>query len=137
VAPAGIEYYLPLFFDARDLHRTLFDYLPVSALPVLADGAAKPPKRSGSRPAKRYEQRRHDIERPVLPPDELYLSPDALRERLNQRHPHRGLRPRHPRRAEAQPLGDQPRPRCRWPRSDACRRRRRCARSSAAIPAAC
>lgn len=32
----------------------------------------------------RYEQRRHDIERPLLPPQELYQSPDALRERLNR-----------------------------------------------------
>lgn len=32
----------------------------------------------------RYEQRCHDIERPLLPPQELYQSPDALRERLNR-----------------------------------------------------
>ena len=27
------------------------------------------------------ESGRHDVERPVLPPEELYLPPDALRER--------------------------------------------------------
>src|SRR6185437_1014837 len=32
----------------------------------------------------RYDQRAHDIERPVLPPMELYLPPQSLRERLNQ-----------------------------------------------------
>ncbi|MFZ1221881.1 MAG: transcription-repair coupling factor, partial [Dokdonella sp.] len=32
----------------------------------------------------RHEQRAHDIERPILPVSELYLSPEQLRERLNQ-----------------------------------------------------
>ncbi len=31
----------------------------------------------------RYEQRRHDVERPLLAPDALYQTPDLLRERLN------------------------------------------------------
>jgi Transcription-repair coupling factor (superfamily II helicase) len=35
LAPAGVEYYLPLFFDKT---ATLFDYLRQNALPVLTDG---------------------------------------------------------------------------------------------------
>lgn len=36
LAPSGIEYYLPLFFEQT---ATLFDYLAADALPVIADGA--------------------------------------------------------------------------------------------------
>src|SRR5690606_17187464 len=80
VAPAGIEYYLPLFFDRT---ATLFDYLGEGILPVVGDGAGECAEQFLAQVADRYEQRRHDIERPLLPPAELYLSPQALRERLN------------------------------------------------------
>ncbi|HVQ33246.1 MAG TPA: transcription-repair coupling factor, partial [Lysobacter sp.] len=80
LAPAGIEYYLPLFFDAT---ATLFDYLGTRMLPVVGDGALACAEAFWTQTAERYEQRRHDIERPLLPPGELYLSPDGLREKLN------------------------------------------------------
>src|SRR5690606_29377815 len=80
VAPAGVEYYLPLFFDRT---ATLFDYLGDGILPVVGDGAGECAEQFLAQVADRYEQRRHDIERPLLPPAELYLSPQALRERLN------------------------------------------------------
>ncbi|WAC64536.1 transcription-repair coupling factor [Pseudoxanthomonas sp. SL93] len=106
-APAGVEYYLPLFFDTTS---TLFDYLGERVMPVLGDGFGEAAEAFWAQTQNRYEQRRHDIERPLLPPDELYLPPEALRERLN-----RGARvevcgPHHTRYAEALPLGDQPLP---------------------------
>ena len=76
LAPAGVEYYLPLFFDATS---TLFDYLHADALPVLTDGFGEAAEAFWAQTRNRYDQRRHDIERPLLPPDELYLSPDSLR----------------------------------------------------------
>jgi transcription-repair coupling factor (superfamily II helicase) len=78
--PAGIEYYLPLFFDATE---TLFDYLGADTLLVIGAGAAEAAEAFWQATAERHEQRRHDIERPVLPPRELYLEPQALRERWN------------------------------------------------------
>ena len=114
LAPAGIEYYLPLFFpparDGSDTTATLLDYLPVSVLPVLADGANAAAAAFWQQTRNRYEQRRHDVEHPLLAPEELYLPPDTLRERLNQ-----GIRVEvcgsdHPRAEEAAPLGDQPAP---------------------------
>src|SRR5690606_30846260 len=58
----------------------------------------------------RHEQRRHDIERPVLAPDALYLPPEALRERLNAGDRIEVCGPQHPRHAQAAALGDQPAP---------------------------
>jgi len=101
VTPGGIEYYLPLFFpvksppmDGRGAavapHEnsgtaTLFDYLADDALFVLGEGAGEAADQFWSHTAERYDQRAHDIERPVLPPAELYLPPENLRERLNKR----------------------------------------------------
>src|SRR3546814_3720839 len=79
-APAGIEYYLPLFFDRT---ATLFDYLGDDTLPLVAVGVAEAADQFWKQTSERHEQRRHDIERPLLAPDALYLPPDALRERLN------------------------------------------------------
>ncbi len=107
LAPAGIEYYLPMFFAQT---ATLFDYLGKDALPVLAEGVHEAADHFWQTVGERYEQRRHDIERPLLPPGELYLSPDALRERLNQGSRIEVCDAGHPRRADAQPLGDQPAP---------------------------
>ena len=75
LAPPGIEYYLPLFYDHVS---TLFDYLPKDSR-VIIDGAAEPAAASFLRAVdERYEQLRHDIERPLLPPARLFLSAPEL-----------------------------------------------------------
>ena len=81
VAPAGIEYYLPLFFDRL---ASLFDFLPPNALVI---DTADSPARAVSlwqETNERYEQRRHDIERPVLAPHEIGVPPEELREHLER-----------------------------------------------------
>lgn len=107
VLPSGSEYFLPLFF-ART--ATLFDYLPEGFLTVVAPGVGEAADAFWEQTRGRYEQRRHDIERPLLPPEEIYQSPDSLREQFN-RQPRVDVWPaEHPRIAEAQALGDQPLP---------------------------
>ena len=85
-APNGIEYYLPMFF-AQSLFgatETLFDYLAENALFIVGDGALEAAGQFARQTGERYEQRAHDVERPILPVSELYLSVQELRERLNQ-----------------------------------------------------
>src|SRR5271163_3162293 len=76
IAPGGIEYFLPLFFE-RTSH--LFEYFPPNS--VLVDmndaGAAAPDLWSGI--VERHEQLRHDRHRPILDPAELYLPPGEFR----------------------------------------------------------
>jgi len=79
--PAGIEYYLPLFFDQT---ASLFDHLADDTLLVLGNGVAEAAEAFWAQTADRWEQRRHDLERPILPPAELYLSPEELRSRWNK-----------------------------------------------------
>ncbi|HTT00789.1 MAG TPA: transcription-repair coupling factor [Steroidobacteraceae bacterium] len=78
LAPAGIEFYQPLFFDSV---ATLFDYLPADAVVVHESGATAALERLWQDIEARYEERRHDIERPVLAPRELFLDPQELAER--------------------------------------------------------
>jgi len=106
LAPAGIEYYLPLFFSQTS---TLFDYLG-DALPVVADGAMEAADQFWKQTVERYEQRRHDLERPLLSPAELYLPSEALREQLNKGERVEVCGEAHPQRDRAQALGDQPAP---------------------------
>ena len=79
VAPQGIEYYLPLFFEAT---ATLFDYLPANAVFVLEENIGAAAKRHLDEVAVRYEALRHDVEHPILPPSALFLTGQALNERL-------------------------------------------------------
>jgi transcription-repair coupling factor (superfamily II helicase) len=103
IAPAGVEYYLPLFYEQT---ATLFDYLGAKALPVLAEAALANGDAFWLQAQSRYEQRRHDLEHPVLPPEELYLAPNPLREVLNTLPRIELCGPDHPRFAESRPLGD-------------------------------
>ncbi len=80
-APGGLEYYLPLFFDTT---ATLFDYLPEATLVMEAEGCRDAAAGFLSVVDDRYEQRRHDLERPLLPPRTLYLEADELASRLKR-----------------------------------------------------
>ena len=75
----GIEYYLPLFFDRLD---NLFDYLPQETLLIEAGDIAGARDGFEAETASRYESRRHDRERPILPPGALFLTGAELQERI-------------------------------------------------------
>ncbi|MFT4248752.1 MAG: transcription-repair coupling factor [Pseudomonas sp.] len=114
LAPSGIEYYLPLFFEARrgapTATATLFDYLDKHVLALVAPGVSNAADAFWDQAQNRYEQRRHDVERPLLPPSELYQAPDALRERLNTLPRIEVWPPEHANLDKASALGDQPLP---------------------------
>ena len=79
LAPAGIEYYLPLFFEQVS---TLFDYLPDDALILLDGDVGAGAEAFLTTVESRYEQLRHDVERPLLPPSRLFLNWPETQERL-------------------------------------------------------
>jgi transcription-repair coupling factor (superfamily II helicase) len=71
VIPGGIEYYLPLFFD--EVH-SLFDYLPKNTLLFVNSDIEDQIELFWQALQQRYEQRRHDVQRPLLQPEQLYLT---------------------------------------------------------------
>jgi transcription-repair coupling factor (superfamily II helicase) len=77
--PAGIEYYLPLFFDDT---ATLLDYLPAECLCVLVGDSLAALDETWALIGERHEQLCGDAERPILGPSEAFWSPDALRARI-------------------------------------------------------
>ncbi|RRV15980.1 transcription-repair coupling factor [Pseudomonas saudiphocaensis] len=70
ITPAGIEYYLPLFFDETS---TLFDYLPDDTQVFSLPGIEQAAENFWKDVRNRYEERRVDPERPLLPPAELFV----------------------------------------------------------------
>ena len=75
LAPAGIEYYLPLFFDNT---ASLLDYVPLDTQLILEHGVESHCKEFWSEVQSRYESRRYDIERPILPPHQAFTPIDQL-----------------------------------------------------------
>jgi len=73
IATAGIEYYLPLFFDAT---ATIFEYLGESAVIALHGEVDEALKRFWADTRERHRFLQHDKERPLLPPEDLFLRPD-------------------------------------------------------------
>ncbi len=77
--PAGIEYYLPLFFDAT---ATLFDYLPGNTTVAMETELEGSVQQAFTEMEQRYDQRSHDAERPILTPREVFMPPAELLDRL-------------------------------------------------------
>lgn len=75
ISPPGIEYYLPLFFDACG---TLFDYLPQNTQLYALGDIEKSAESFWVELLRRYESRRVDPLRPLLPPRDIYLAIDEL-----------------------------------------------------------
>jgi transcription-repair coupling factor (superfamily II helicase) len=70
IATAGIEYYLPLFFDST---ATIFEYLGANAAVALHGDIDDALKRFWVDTRERHRFLQHDRERPILPPEDLFL----------------------------------------------------------------
>jgi len=75
IASAGIEYYLPLFFEQT---ATLFDYLPPDASLALVGEIDAAIGRFWTDTQSRYRFLKADRERPILPPEALFLSDEQF-----------------------------------------------------------
>ncbi len=79
IVPAGIEYYMPLFMEQT---CTLLDYLPANVCMLQLDATESACEDFQAQLLERYEARRHNIERPLLPPDRLYIEYRELQQQL-------------------------------------------------------
>ena len=85
IASSGLEYYQPLFFDLKDwmAESSLFSYLPSDALFITDELINEKQADYWSQIQRRYEERRHDIDKPIVAPELLYLLSNSLNEHLN------------------------------------------------------
>lgn len=79
IAPGGIEYYFPLFVEQTE---TLFDYLPASTALVLPELTNEAAVSFYKEAEERFQQRKYDVDRPLLDPDQLFLSAEELQQKL-------------------------------------------------------
>ncbi|WP_120968752.1 transcription-repair coupling factor [Comamonas sp. lk] len=89
IATAGIEYYLPLFFDET---ATVFDYLGNDATVVLHGDLEPALQRFWQDTKDRYRLVQGDPDHPALPPETLFLSADQFYTRSKE-HAQLALRP--------------------------------------------
>lgn len=75
IPPGGIESYLPLFFDEV---AALTDYLPPKTAIVELGDVNTALSTAWSEIRSRYEQRGVNPERPILAPDQAFITPDKL-----------------------------------------------------------
>lgn len=75
VLNAGIEYWQPLFFSEM---ASFFDYLPPKTLFITLDELQSKAEQFASDTAQRYENRRVDPMRPLLPPEKLWFPIDDI-----------------------------------------------------------
>ena len=79
IPSAGVEYYLPLFFEEV---ATLFDYLPAGTTAVLHRDVPRAVEEFWRDAASRYKLLSGDSERPLLPPTQLFLPAEEFFLRL-------------------------------------------------------
>jgi len=78
---SGIEHYLPMFFTET---ATLFDYLPANTRMIHTGKTLAILNTWDKQIHARYQERRHDLQRPVIKPENLYLSPLEVNETLTK-----------------------------------------------------
>ena len=75
LAPNGIEYYLPMFFENT---ATVFDYLPENTRVFLHGDVRAHAEDFWKDTQSRFELMRGDKDRPLLPPKDIFLPVDEL-----------------------------------------------------------
>ncbi|WP_411725736.1 transcription-repair coupling factor [Methyloglobulus sp.] len=78
ITPNGIEYYLPLFVEQT---ASLFDYLPASSVLVTTEAFNATALAFYAEAEDRFQQRKYDVDRPLLAPTLLFLSAEELSQR--------------------------------------------------------
>jgi transcription-repair coupling factor (superfamily II helicase) len=92
IATAGIEYYLPLFFDQT---ASIFEFLGEDAAVVLHGEVDESLKRFWTDTRERHRFLQHDRERPILPPEDLFLRAEDFFT-LSNAHPTLAVRGKEP-----------------------------------------
>ncbi|WP_288687905.1 transcription-repair coupling factor [uncultured Acinetobacter sp.] len=86
IASPGIEFYLPLFFSEKAMQEqsTLFSYLPENGVVITDKAVDDGLVQFWADVVRRYEDRRHNVDQPILLPEQLFLQPNHILEQLNK-----------------------------------------------------
>lgn len=86
IAPQGIEYYAPLFFELQNwmTSGSFFAYLPKEALIVSHQDMAAYHQEHWTQIQARYHSRAHDVQLPILPPEYLFFQNNEFHQAFKQ-----------------------------------------------------
>jgi transcription-repair coupling factor (superfamily II helicase) len=85
IASPGLEFYFPLFFtkEAMQTQSTLMAYLPKNGIVITDKYLDEGLNSFWKDVVRRYEDRRHNVDHPILAPEEIFLQPNQVLEQLN------------------------------------------------------
>lgn len=85
IASPGLEFYFPLFFskEAMETQSTLMAYLPRNGIVITDKHLDEDLTGFWKDVVRRYEDRRHNVDHPILSPEEIFLQPNQVLEQLN------------------------------------------------------
>lgn len=81
IMPAGIEYYLPLFFETE--LQNLFSYIPENSVIVNVENIENQAQDFWQEINRRYDQYAHDIRKPIVNVKDLYLNFEEISQLKN------------------------------------------------------
>ena len=86
IVTPGLEFYLPLFFDKKlmEAQSLLTTYLPQHCIVITNNEIEDDLTGFWQDVVRRYEDRRHNIDQPIVAPEELFVQPNQLLQALNQ-----------------------------------------------------
>ena len=86
IASPGLDYYFPLFFSAEAMEKqsSITTYLPSDAVVITDKQLEEGLTAFWKEVYRRYEDRRHNVDQPLLPPEQIFLQPNQVFELLNQ-----------------------------------------------------
>jgi transcription-repair coupling factor (superfamily II helicase) len=81
-----LEFYLPLFFEKTVMQQEsmLSSYFPEQTIVINTDDLDEGLTQFWQDVYRRYEDRRHNVDQPLLPPEDLFLKPQQVLEQVNQ-----------------------------------------------------
>ncbi|RDC53931.1 transcription-repair coupling factor [Acinetobacter sp. RIT592] len=86
IVSPGIEFYLPLFFSAEAMQgqSSLISYLPENGIVITDKALDESLSQFWQDVVRRYEDRRHNVDQPIMPPESLFFQTNQVLEQLNQ-----------------------------------------------------
>lgn len=85
ISSPGIEFYFPLFFTKKEMETqsTLAAYLPCHSIVITNTKIDEQLTQFYKEISVRYEDRRHNVDQPLMSPSDLFLQPSQVFEQLN------------------------------------------------------
>ena len=86
IASPGLDFYFPLFFshDAMQTQSSITSYLPSNAIVITNKHLDDELSNFWKEVYRRFEDRRHNQDQPLLPPEEIFFNQNQIYEQLNQ-----------------------------------------------------